>query len=144
MDESSSVVFSFLFIVGFSPPRILLLFLRFLDIHINNIILSLGDELFPKRIEVLVNDIAFSGTAQHTSHTTIGLNLNMRSISINNRENAFDSQPNMTVYNCWLRVNGTLTRRLVLQQVTFNVGDYIRIQLDKGFYRQYHALMKAM
>ena len=115
-----------------------------LDVHINNIVVSLGDNSFPKRIKILFNEILFSGTAQHTSTTNIGLNLSIRSISINNRENAFDSQPNITMYNLWFRINGVLTRRFVISQVGINLGDYIHIQIDKSLYRQCNALLKSM
>ena len=125
-------------------PRIVILFLRLLDIHINNIMVSLGDQSFPKRIEVMVKDIAFSGSVQHTQTTTVSLNLSIMSITVNNRENAFDNQPNMSMYNSNICINGILSRRLILQQITVNLGKYIHIQLDKSLYRQYTAIMKAM
>ena len=127
-----------------SALRHLFPLLRLLNLHINNVVFSLGDSEFPKRIEVVVSDIQVNGSVQFTPATTVQGLFSIRAISINNRENAFDSQPNFVLNSFWIRCSCEFGHRFLVHQLTWNVGDSLQIRIDKSLYRQIFAVFKAI
>ena len=127
-----------------SALRHFLPLLRLLDLHINNIVFSLGDTEFPKRIEVVISDVQLNGSVQFTPATMINGLFSISTISLNNRENAFDSQPNILLNSFWIRCSCEFSHRFLVRQLTWNVGDSLQMRIDKSLYRQIFAVIKAM
>ena len=124
--------------------RYVIVLFRLLDVRLNSLLVSIGDAEFPKRIEIYVLNLYLNGSVQFSPVTSVSTNFTIGSISLNNRENAFDSQPNVFLRSFKLQCAGELGSRLLIRQFAWTVGDYLHVRLDKSLYRQTTAVMKAL
>lgn len=124
--------------------RYLVPFLRLLDLHVINTIVTVGTSEFPNRVELCISDVTMNGNAQYTPTTSLGLNLKVQTVSLSNCENAFDGQPNVMVCNFWFHANMELNRRIIVKEFSLNLGDSFHVRLDKSLRRQLGAIMKAL
>ena len=124
--------------------RYVIVIFRLLDVRLNSLLVSVGDAEFPKRIEIYVLNLYLNGSVQFSPITSVNTHFTIGSISLNNRENAFDSQPNVLLRSFKMQCAGELGSRLLIRQFTWTVGDYLHVRLDKSLYRQATAVMKAL
>ena len=128
----------------YKAVRYLVPILRLLDFHVINTIVTVGNPEFPNRIELCISDISLNGNAQYTPTTSLGLNLKLKTVSVVNCENAFDSQPNVVVCNFWLHSNMELNRRVIVKEVALHLGDSFHVRLDKSLHRQLTAIVNSL
>lgn len=124
--------------------RYIIVLFRLLDVRLNSLLMSIGDAEFPKRIEIYVLNLYLNGSVQFSPITSVNTHFTIGSISLNNRENAFDSQPNVLLRSFKLQCASELGSRLLIRQFTWTVGEYLHVRLDKSLYRQAMAVMKAL
>ena len=127
-----------------SFPRVLLPILRLFDFRINKISLSVGDDSFPTRLQLIIRHVVVNGTAQLTPSSSYSANLKIANISLNNRENEFGNQPNIVITNFWLRLTAEFSHVMVLKQCILNLGDSIHLRFDQSLHRQVFAVLKIM
>ena len=142
--EKSSSVNSLLLSAEPSFPRFLLPILRLFDFRINKISLSVGDDSFPSRLQLIIRHVVVNGTAQLTPSSSYSANLKIANISLNNRENEFGNQPNIVITNFWLRLTAEFSHIMVLKQCILHLGDSIHLRLDQRLHRQDFAVLKIM